>query len=209
MVQLRKKRGIKFAAIVIVLVVIAFIGWYFLYWVRTPGYSINLAREAIKSHDWQKTEDYIDVEGVYTKAFDDLTKYDIEEMGEDSRDAVQAIRDPLKTVVVSALTEQTKDYVENGRDEDKDGLFKQNKAWKKAGITIPEIHTNEVNYYGVSKTEKKDKTAVVTIKLVEQKWQKDFIVKLDMVQKEDGTWKIVSIHNFPSLAETYEKVTGQ
>jgi hypothetical protein len=32
---------------------------------------------------------------------------------------------------------------------------------------------------------------------------------LDMVQKEDGTWKIVSIHNFPSLAETYEKVTGQ
>lgn len=209
MVQLHKKRGIKFAAIVIVLVVISFIGWYFLYWIKTPGYSINLAREAIKNHDWQKTEEYIDVEGIYNKAFDDLTNYDIDEMGEDSRDAVQAVRDPLKETVVSALTKQTKDYVENGRDEDQDALFKPNKAWKKAGITIPEIHTNAVNYYGVSKTEKKDNTAIVTVKLVEQKWQKNFLVRLNMIQKEDGTWKIVSIHNFPSLAAAYEKATDE
>lgn len=206
MISLNRRQKIIFTVSMMGILVLCFISWYFLYWIKTPGYSLNLIREGIKSHDWNKVEKHIDIRDVYGKAFDDLTQYDIEELGEESSDAVQAVRNPLKEDVVNALTKQTKDYVENGRDEDKDMLFKQNSIWKKAGITIPEIHTNAVNYYGVSKTEKTGKKAVVTVKLVEQKLQKDFVLKIDMVQKEDGTWKAVSIHNFNQLAEAYEKV---
>lgn len=205
MKQLTRKQGILFAVTVIGVVVIGFLGWYFLYWIKTPAYSLNLAREAMKDHNWQKFEEYVDCDSLYGTAFEDLTKYDIEEMGEDSSDAVYAVRAPFKEAVVHALTTQTKAYVDNGSDEDEDLLFKQNATWRKAGITIPAIHTQEVNYYGVSKTEKNGSKAVVTIKLVEQKWQKDFIVKLNMVQKSDGTWQVVSIHNFAQLAGAYEK----
>ena len=44
----------------------------FLYWVRTPIYSINIIKEAVQKHDVATFERHVDMDTLYTKAFDDF-----------------------------------------------------------------------------------------------------------------------------------------
>lgn len=55
-------------------VLIALLGlcWYFLYFVNTPSYAINKAREAYQKHDLPTFKRYVDTRAVMDSAFDDL-----------------------------------------------------------------------------------------------------------------------------------------
>ena len=53
------KKKLFIAALVAVVAII--LGWYFLYFTKTPVYSLNLAREAVEKHDvkcFQKARRY-------------------------------------------------------------------------------------------------------------------------------------------------------
>ena len=65
----------KTLALILVLVaVLAGAAFYFLYFIRTPAYALNQARLALKEHNTQKFEQYVDLDSVLNNAFDDIIK---------------------------------------------------------------------------------------------------------------------------------------
>ena len=64
--------------IAIAVIVIAVIGWYFLYFTKTPAYSLNLAKEAYTSHNLQQFKKHVDVDSIISSALDDAFEVQME-----------------------------------------------------------------------------------------------------------------------------------
>ena len=62
----------------IAVIVIAVIGWYFLYFTKTPAYSLNLAKEAYTSHNLQQFKKHVDVDSIIGSALDDAFEVQME-----------------------------------------------------------------------------------------------------------------------------------
>ena len=61
--KVRKMKSKKTLALILVLVaVLAGAAFYFLYFIRTPAYALNQARLALKEHNTQKFEQYVDLD---------------------------------------------------------------------------------------------------------------------------------------------------
>ena len=52
------------ALISVLIIVLAGLGWYFLYFIKTPVYSLNIVREAIAKHDVNKFNKHVDVDNI-------------------------------------------------------------------------------------------------------------------------------------------------
>ena len=64
----------KFKKIVAVLAALAILtsGWYFFYWLKTPQHSIALIADAVRQHDLKTFEKHVDMDNLYSKAYDDV-----------------------------------------------------------------------------------------------------------------------------------------
>ena len=100
----QKKIGI--GVIVAILCAVAF---YFLYWIKTPVYSLNIIKESIQKHDTTTFEKHVDMDTLYVKAFDDSIVAMSRIQGDDtlSNPFAAGIIQMLKPTVVSALKQQT------------------------------------------------------------------------------------------------------
>ena len=56
----------------LIITILAIVGFYFFYWIKTPVYSINLIREAVKHRNIEAFERHVDLNSVYSKAVDDF-----------------------------------------------------------------------------------------------------------------------------------------
>ncbi len=48
----------------LLVVVLCSLAFYFFYWTKTPQYSINLIREAVKTHNTEMFEQYVDLDNL-------------------------------------------------------------------------------------------------------------------------------------------------
>ena len=194
------------------IVVLAIIGllFYFLYWVKTPAYSLNLIREAIEKHDLVKFEKHVDTESLYNRAFDEVVQKNLTNSGYENNQLVMGLVGMLKKTAVDELINQTKKYVETGdfeipgqkaapaKTNQPDGKEVANNLNKNAGISY-------IQFKGVENTQKDGKIAVVTTKVYDKRVDKDFVVKLKMRELENGEWKVVEAANLTEYLEEREK----
>ncbi len=61
----------KKIGIVVIVAIICVAAFYFLYWIKTPTYSLGLVREAVQKHDIEMFEKHVDLDTLYTKGFDE------------------------------------------------------------------------------------------------------------------------------------------
>ena len=69
--ELLQDRRVR-AVIVILLLAMVALGAYFGYWVKRPIYSMNIIRNAIAKRDMNTFNYHVDIEGIYSKAYDDI-----------------------------------------------------------------------------------------------------------------------------------------
>ena len=65
-------------AVLVAIVAIA-LGWYFLYFTKTPVYSLNLAREAVEKHDLNAFKKHVDVDSIIGSGYDDVVAMQLED----------------------------------------------------------------------------------------------------------------------------------
>ena len=65
-------------AVLVAIVAIA-LGWYFLYFTKTPVYSLNLAREAVEKHDVNAFKKHVDVDSIIGSGYDDVVAMQLED----------------------------------------------------------------------------------------------------------------------------------
>ena len=71
------KKKIIIAALVAIVAIA--LGWYFLYFTKTPVYSLNLAREAVEKHDVNAFKKHVDVDSIIGSGYDDVVAMQLED----------------------------------------------------------------------------------------------------------------------------------
>lgn len=184
------------------------IAFYFLYWVKTPAYSLKLLRDAVQKHDVDQVEAYVDWDTLLPKAFDDsITAYG-EISGEKLSDNPLAMGfvQAMKPQVVSALKQGVTTLIKGNPEKD---ASQASQADQMAyGMTKNIVH-NPITVKDISTISKEGKEALVAVKLQDKKLEGEYTVKLKMAQKDDGKWRIKEINNLTDVLLTMDKLTKE
>ena len=198
----------KKIGIVVIVAIICVAAFYFLYWIKTPTYSLGLVREAVQKHDIEMFEKHVDLDTLYTKGFDEaiVAVNKIQAGTVLSNPLAAGFIQVLKPTVVSALKDKTiaavKGEAEGDQDKpkqqggDADNFAKRLKAM--SGISNSAFdHASVIS--------KEGNVAIVSIKLHNQKVDKDFELKVKMAKLDDGTWKVKEITNLVDFLVSADK----
>ena len=191
----------KFKKIVAVLAALAILtsGWYFFYWLKTPQHSIVLIADAVRQHDLKTFEKHVDMDNLYSKAYDDVVA------------VIVAIVKGIKGLAVPLLTSETRSYIVHGDKPEGDAeVQKSIPAGNENGAEIVDNLKNRtgfgsLKYEGVENTDINDDNAIVSIKLRDEKLSRDFILKIKMQQLDDGLWRLQEITNLQDFMKEREE----
>ena len=193
----------KYLLLAVVLAAAATLIWYFAYWVKTPQYSLGLIGSAVQKHDFAAFEKHVDMETLYSSAYDDVVaaSFGSERL---SSPLLSALVQNIKGIAVPILIDQTRQYVNSGTmaeadPNDADSPMLQNNGTDIVNSLKNKTGVNSMQYQGVEQVQKNGSTAVVTIKVFDSELDKHFLVGLDMRQLADGTWQITRINNLQTL----------
>lgn len=202
--QQLKNKKVKIAIGALVIAVVAAVLFYFCYWVKTPAYSLNLVRTAIEKHDLVQFEKHVDLQSVYDRGFDSLIQAELKKSGESDNALLVGLVTNVKAGIVETLVSTTKAYVETGKFSKQEGQDKGSKVTNDTGI-VPKVNAQRITFKAVRNTEKDGKVAVVTLTIHDTQVGKDFDIRVNMRELDDGTWQIVELSNLAEFAENYDK----
>lgn len=173
-----------------VIIVAAALAFYFLYFIRTPAYSMKLAYEAFKKADYPKFEQYVDVKATYNSATWDLSQITVEKAG---------ISDPEAADATFAASESMFKATEPDVEEAVKKLFAASKEEQKAskkGLPIIELSglSNNMSWKDADTVSTKDNRAIVAVKFHDEDLNKDYSLNFNM-EKDGDHWKVVGIDN--------------
>ncbi|BAL82356.1 hypothetical protein SELR_06480 [Selenomonas ruminantium subsp. lactilytica TAM6421] len=193
----------KLVALVVAVVLIACgVGGY-MYYKRTPAYSLQLIQDSVKEHNWEKFSRHVDTKSLADSAFDDIIEISLEEdttMDAQTKALAANFAKLLKPTLTSLIESSVKEYVETGEfkdlDDKKDG-GKKSKRQKEnpAENLLKETNADKLKFTGVKSTEKDGTGTVVAMGLHDESLNADYELKIRMIQLEDGTWKMNKIEN--------------
>lgn len=200
----------KKIGIVVVAAIVCAIAFYFLYWIKTPVYSLGIIRDSIQKHDVATFEKHVDLDTLYSKGFDDAlaaqSKNEQKDLVADPLTA--AFMQMLKPAIISELKTQTLnaikgDSASDGQDKKSmqalsvDNIAKDLKS--KSGI-------NDSSVKDVSVLSKENNEAIVSVKTFNKQLDKTFDLHVKMSKLDDGTWRLKEIANLADFLVEVDKV---
>lgn len=183
--------------LVLVALVMAMAGWYFLYWVKSPSYSLNLIREAVRNHDVETFRRHVDTETLYGQLYDDVVIWSLEKEGLNNSLAM-GFAAALKPAVVAALMEKTDEAI--GKNE----ALEAGDADTPMGYVIGQTGAAHSTFKGVSDVVTGGDSAVVSLTFHDANLGRDFLIKVNMERLPDGAWKAVSLADFQEYLAAYD-----
>lgn len=201
----------KFQKIIAVLAALAvFIsGWYFFYWLKTPQHSITLIADAVRQHDLKTFEKHVDMDTLYSKAYDDIVAVTFGS-DKDANPIIVAIIKGIKGLAVPLLESETRSYILHGDKPEKDtDVQKSIPAGNENGAEIVDnlksrTGFGSLKFEGVESSDSEDGNAIVSVKLYDEKLSRNFILKVKMHQLDDGLWRLQEITNLQDLMKERE-----
>lgn len=190
------------ALAVAVVLIICSIGGY-MYYKRTPAYSLQLIQDSVKEHNWEQFNRHVDTKSLADSAFDDIIEISLAEdttMDAQTKALASNFAKLLKPTLTSLIESSVKEYVETGEfkdfDDNKDN-DKKNKHAKTnpAENILKETKAEKLKFTGIKSTDKDDSGAIVAMGLHDESLNADYELKIRMIQLEDGTWKMNKIEN--------------
>lgn len=205
--MLNRNQRIGIGAVVAFFMALAF---YFFYWIKTPVYSLNLAREAAQKHDVERFETYVDLDSLLPQAFDDSLAAYQEASGQKISDNPLAagILQLVKPQVVSAMKEGIEKMVQGEKIEPQTNESGQvNQAQELAAGMSKGLLKKGLEVKDISTISRSDGNAVVSIKVHDGKIDGDYEFRLNMKQMENGKWKVKKVSNLKDTILTIDRLT--
>ena len=205
----KKKNTKKYVLIVGIVLVLAMLAFYFLYFIKTPVYSLYEIRTAVQTKNVLLLEKRADLNSVYGSAFDDYVSSSLDGSGISNPLAITMVKF-MKPTIVDNLVERTKTAVRNGefakdtKEENKKETsvskvypIKESPNKEKAKEKISRMKNFKLS--GVKDTVIVGDTAIVSAEVLDKKNNKIIIVDLKMAELNDGTWQLVKVDNFKEV----------
>lgn len=199
------KKKLFIAALVAVVAIV--LGWYFLYFTKTPVYSLNLAREAVEKHDVNAFKKHVDMDSIIGSSYDDVVAMQLEDpeiKNSPFRDLAEVMFQGLKPKIVpilsneiySAIAKQPENSEQNAREKQAADEMKE-----KTGV-------KDLEFKSIGSATVDGNSAVVPVTFNSKELNQDVTFNLAMRKLDDGTWQAVKINNFKeflALVEQHEK----
>ena len=195
----------KKTIIAILIAVIAMVlGWYFLYFTKTPVYSLNLARESVEKHDAVTFKKHVDVESIIGSGYDDFVDVQMNDpLIKDNpfKGFAEVMLKGLKSQIVPVLTQEIYNSVEK-KSEDSN----QNTKSKEAASEVKEkTGVKDLEFKSIGSATIDGNSAIVPIIFSSKDLNQDVTFDLLMKKLEDGTWQAIKINNFKEYLDLIEK----
>ncbi len=200
----------KKIGIAVVAAIICAVAFYFLYWIKTPVYSLGIIRDSIEKHDVATFEKHVDLDTLYNKGFDDaLIAYGRLE-GHDilSNPFAMGFIQMVKPTVISELKAKTlesvkgEDTAEQKKSMSSDMEIMAKNMKKKSGIS-------NSTFKDASVISKENNVAIVAVKIHNEQLEKDFNLNVKMTKLDDGTWKVKELTNLVDFMMAVDKATKE
>lgn len=188
-----KKIGLGVAA-----AVLCALAFYFMYWIKTPAYSVNIIRESIAKHDVVNFEKHVDMDTLYSKAIDDIiiAQDRIEHTNISSNPFLMGILQIMKPAIINEMKINT---IENVKGVDESAGGKKSEASKMAESMQKKADVKNMQLNDISVVSKANGEAMVAVKVYSKKVAKDFTFKIKMHELSDGTWQVKEITNLAEI----------
>lgn len=197
----KSKNAIIKIVIGIVIVLAAIAAFYLFYWVKTPQHSLSIIAEAVEKHDLITFEKHVNLQNIGTQAIDDMiaTSIPAEEM---KTPAVAGIVNMVKAAAVPAFVTQAQKYVSTGSFGKLQG---QNDGQVIVASIAERTGFMSMHFKGIASTSRNKKQAIVNVNIGDQQLNKNFLLRLQMQQLEDGTWCLTKIVNLKDFIAARDK----
>ena len=187
----------KIIIAVLVAIVAIVLGWYFLYFTKTPVYSLNLAREAVEKHDVNAFKKHVDMDAIIGSGYDDLVAIEMEDpsiKNNPFKELAEVMFQGLKPKIVPILSNE---------------ITEQNAKEKQAADEMKEkTGIKNLEFKSIGSATIDGNSAVVPITFNSKELNQDVTFELAMKKLDDGTWQAIKINNFKdflTLVEQHEK----
>lgn len=188
----------------IIIAALAGAAFYFLYFIRTPLYALNAARQAMQQHDAVKFERYVDVRSVMDNAFEDIIKAESQINNDNllSNPFAISILHMLKPSVVELMQQEVLDKIAAKPADGKKNADPVPDAMKRNmerhipldKLTVKDLQLTKIDANG----------ATATLALHNAYLDKDFIAQLQMAVNDKGDWQIKKVANLSELIVQFD-----
>lgn len=193
-------------AVLVAIVAIA-LGWYFLYFTKTPVYSLNLAREAVEKHDVNAFKKHVDMDAIIGSGYDDLVAIEMEDpsiKNNPFKELAEVMFQGLKPKIVPILSNEIYSAIAKQPEN-----TEQNAKEKQAADEMKEkMGIKDLEFKSIGSATVDGNSAVVPITFNSKELNQDVTFELAMKKLDDGTWQAIKINNFKeflTLVEQHEK----
>lgn len=195
----------KFPKIFIVaaVAVICGLGYYFLYFVKTPLYSAKLIADAFRNRDILLFEQHVDVHSVVDKGYESFLRHYMQQQNQEVADNlfVMGFAQMLKPVIVEKAVEE----INAGIQEHFNGEKKQQSVTGQQAAGTGQSQRKHPRIKDVTQESCYDNEAVVAL-LVENDKGEEMKIRCRMEKMSNGEWKVTEIMN---LADIIGKLEGK
>ena len=199
------KKKLFIAALVAVVAIV--LGWYFLYFTKTPVYSLNLAREAVEKHDVNAFKKHVDMDSIIGSSYDDVVVMQLEDpeiKNSPFKDLAEVMFQGLKPKIVPILSNEIYNAIAKQPESSE-----QNAREKQAADEMKEkTGVKDLEFKSIGSATVDGNSAVVPVTFNSKELNQDVTFNLAMKKLDDGTWQAVKINNikeFLILVEQHEK----
>ena len=196
------KKKLFIAALVAVVAIV--LGWYFLYFTKTPVYSLNLAREAVEKHDVNAFKKHVDMDSIIGSGYDDVVSMQLEDpeiKNSPFKDLAEVMFQGLKPKIVPILSNEIYNAIAK-QPESSD----QNAREKQAADEMKEkTGVKDLEFKSIGSATVDGNSAVVPVTFNSKELNQDITFNLAMRKLDDGTWQAVKINNFKEFLELVEQ----
>ena len=199
------KKKLFIAALVAVVAIV--LGWYFLYFTKTPVYSLNLAREAVEKHDVNAFKKHVDMDSIIGSGYDDVVAIQLEDpeiKNSPLKDLAEVMFQGLKPKIVPILSNEIYNAIAKQPESSE-----QNAREKQAADEMKEkTGVKDLEFKSIGSATVDENSAVVPVTFNSKELNQDVTFNLAMKKLDDGTWQAVKINNFKEfliLVEQHEK----
>lgn len=204
--QIRQRRKL----FLFVLLLASFLGtiiWYFLFYTRTPEYSLHQIAAAIEQHDPETFQHYVNMDVLASRAYDDLT---IDLFAYDSA------LTPKTRVMFEKFYVLIKPQLFGGMEQAVLSRIRQG-AWtlpegtdilkgRQLGIDFERFlersQLRNTTLTGIGSIEHEGAAATAEVNILEDYTQTPFTLQVIMEQAADGHWQVSYIKNYRQYLDT-------
>jgi hypothetical protein len=190
----------RFIAFILIVAIAGGAGYW--YWTTTPQYSIEQVKEAVKSHDLQKFNKYVDVDTASSRMVDDfLTKPMRETLGPSviGQVIVSGVMGLFKPHLARGVKQEIVSFVETGSFRQKDSASETGGPHT-VSLSAADDHLGFHKHAlkSIASTTITGNTAELELLFHNEKFNQDLPLDVTM-RKMDGYWQVTELSNFPAF----------